>query len=273
MFLEREFSLPVDSDTLRGRLMFWASANRFVCVSDRQLAMIFQRSGDVSSVVSSDLSSATVEVQVRWDESTKTAYCSVRADPAMGVGASPDARAGQTLIESLVSAMRGVLESNTSTTPPASAPPYVARNQSLQGPPINRPAISNGSGAGKIVAIILAALIGGTVLVAFAWSLAGPALRALHIETPVALSVRQGFLTAHVVSIQNTSHVPLANVSVTAYRPSTGQTAFYSVGSLGPQAVIELGGLEWAWAPQSGDEISVDASGHLSTSFTIHHLP
>jgi len=109
--------------------------------------------------------------------------------------------------------------------------------------------------------------LGGTVLILIALLLVvalffPQIIRARGVQAPVAISVREGVLTATVLQVQNVSHDYLPNVTVYVMR-SGQQGGYVGLGTLAPGQMRELGGLEWNWTLKNDDLITVTAEGFL----------
>jgi hypothetical protein len=265
MRFERELPCEANPDELRSRLLQWASANGFAVATDLRSSWTFTRGSQLNALVTFDIRKIPTEATVQLDTAAKVVRASMVAKAPLSITTVEDSKRMEAEVEALVASIKGT---------PIPPPPSVATNApSAPSPASIGVPLPKKSGAklGIVGAVVAIVLLGGVVvgLVALA---APQVLRVRGVQTPVNVTIREGFLTANVLRVQNLSQSHLPNVVVSANRPSTGENDARRIESLAPGEVFELGGLEWNWVVHDGDTVTVKADGYLPMVFTSNQM-
>jgi hypothetical protein len=269
LHFERELSIETTPDELRSRLLQWASANGFTVTSDLRNSWAFTRGSQLNGLLTTDVRKVPTSTVVQLDPTAKIVRASMIVKAPLSISTGGDSKRMEAEVEALVASIRG-----TPAPVPAFAPPTAPLDQ-LHSRVGVRPASGEVRKSGATLAIVGAlfafVLLGGVVLGLMA--LAAPQFfRVRGVQTPVNVTMREGFFTANVLRVQNLSQSHIPNVVVSADRPSTGETEARRIESLAPGEILELGGLEWDWVVHDGDTVTVKADGYLPIVFTSNQI-
>lgn len=283
---ERELAVDVTPDELRSRLFQWANANEFTCASDLRESWTFTRGSQMNALVSTDVRKIPTEATIRLDSAAKTARATMVAKAPLSITTGGDSKRMETEVEALVASIKGVPPVPPAVEAPRSAGKGGLVNAIQRGAAGMREGYSEahrdrvreeqakkktGSKTGIVGVLVTLVLLGGVAVGIIAVA-APQVLRVRGVQTPVNVTLREGFLTANVLRIQNLSQNYLPNVVVSASRPSTGAHEARRIESLAPGQVFELGGLEWNWVVHNGDTVTVKADGFLPIVFTSDQM-
>lgn len=282
---ERDVAVEASADQLRSRLLQWSNTTGFVCVSDLRDSWTFTRGTQLDALVAFDVTQCPTEVVVQFDPATKIVRASIVVKSPLTVQTNGDARRLEVETEALVACIRGT------TSPTTQAPRRTSkggllnaflrgaagmkagylevRRERLKEERANKKPKSAVRTLGYLFVLLLACGVAAIVYVVVA---APQVLRVRGVQAPVNVTLRDGFLTANVVQVQNLSREHLPNVVVTASRPSTRKAEARRIGTLAPGQLVELGGLEWNWVIHDGDTVTVKADGYLPIVFSSDQM-
>ena len=280
---ERELTVDATADEIRSRLFQWASANDFICAGDLREQWSFMRGDHLEAIVSTDVRKVPTEAIVRFDPALKVVRAALIAKAPLSIATDLDAKRMEIDIEALVASIKGVppaprviaarrrgglfnaIRRGASGMKEGYAEAYADRVRAEQGKPRTGSKIGIG---GVLIALVLC----GGVFVGVVAFVAPQVFRVRGVQTPVNVTLREGFLTANVLRVQNLGQTYLPNVVVAAKRPSTGQQESRRIESIAPGQIFELGGLEWNWVVHDGDTVTVKADGFLPVVFTSDQM-